>query len=254
MTPTAFVILPDGRLDPHSGHLIPDDVALHEIIFPVISADLVVQARYENYRIEGRTHDDAARVAFWVSLPSHENYEAKQAFCRRDSKPGSMTHYLNCRVNGCKHTLAMCLASRSFPGVKTDSIFNEGRFSGDSGKIGVEQLWLKKQAEDAGVSTTGKFYLKGLASFPGDPTAWVDSRGDVLRVARDKNMNVHGYVEYQGHETDGGEDKVIADELIEDEVADILEAHPHQNPEAVREEVYAVRTGAIDNNPLRVQE
>lgn len=177
-----------------------------------------------------------------------------ESFAKVSENKTIQARYEAMRAAGESHNISDMLAHNAFCGVKSDAIFNEGRFSGDSGKIGQEQLWLKKQAEDAGVSTTGKFYLKGLANFPGDPTAWVDSRSDVLRVAREKNMTVHGYVEHKGYETDGGEDKVIADELIEAEVADILEAHPHQNPEAVREEVYAVRTGAIDNNPLRVQD
>lgn len=169
------------------------------------------------------------------------------------SSPSQLDHYLLCRKNGCGRKLAAVLATKSFPGVKSDAIFNEGRFSSDAGKNGKEQLWLKAQAEAAGVSTNGMFYCKGLASFPGDPTAWVGDRSDVLRVAREKNMTVQGYVEHKGHEVDPGEDVAIADDIIESEVQEILAECPEANYDAVREEVYAVRTGAVDNNPLCVE-
>jgi len=203
----AYIVLPDGRLEAIASELIPPDVALSPIVFPVISQDIVAQARYENMRLAGESHK-----------------------------------------------MAEVLACRSFPGVKSDAIFNEGKFSSSSGKVGIEQEWLSKQAEDVGVSTTGKWYCRGLASFPGDPTAWVDSRGDVLRIAKEKNMTVHGYVEHQGYETDGGGDTVIGDDIIENECLDIFDSNPGIDQEQVREEVYKLRTGAVDPNPLLVED
>lgn len=42
----------------------------------------------------------------------------------------------------------------------------------------------KRVAEEAGVNTTGKRYLSGLArpGMPGDPEAWISGRGDIQRV------------------------------------------------------------------------
>lgn len=162
--------------------------------------------------------------------------------------------YVEMRLAGESHNMAEMLATRTFPGVKTDAVFNEGKFSSDSGIHGAEQTWLRARAEAAGVSTNGKWYCRGLASFPGDPTAWVGDRGDVLRIAREKNMTVHGYVECKGHETDPGDDLTIASDIIDDEVSDIMESHPFADREAVREEVYRLRTGAVDPNPLVVQD
>ena len=176
---------------------------MHPYLFPVVSRDLVTQARYENMRLAGESHN-----------------------------------------------MAEMLATRTYPGVKTDAVFNEGKFSGDTGRIGPQELWRIQHAESAGVSTAGKWYCSGLASFPGDPTAWVADRGDVLRVAREKNMTVHGYVEHEGYETDGGDDLDIADDIIEDEVADILDANPFAAIDSIRDEVYALRTGAVDDNLL----
>ena len=156
------------------------------------------------------------------------------------------------RLAGQSHRMAEMLATRTFPGVKTDSIFNEGKFSSDRGKVGPEEVWLREQAEAAGVSTNGRWYCKGLASFPGDPTAWVDGRGDVLRIARAKNMTVYGYVEHKGRQTDPGVDTPIADDIVDDEVRDILDSCPGARVEDVRERVHALRSGRIDPNPLRV--
>lgn len=168
--------------------------------------------------------------------------------------PEAQFRYERMRLSGESHSMAEMLATRSFPGIKTDSIFNEGKFSSDAGKVGPEELWLRQQAESAGVSTTGKWYCRGLASFPGDPTAWVGDRGDVMRVLREKNWTSHGYVEHKGHETDPGCDTPIDPDLIEDEVQDILETNPGARAEDVREQVYALRTGEVDPNPLRVND
>lgn len=170
------------------------------------------------------------------------------------SNEAVQSRYEEMRLAGESHNIAEVLATRKFSGLRTDAIFNEGRFSSDSGKVGQEQIWLKQQAEASGVSTNGKWYCRGLASFPGDPTAWVSDRGDVLRVAREKNMNVEGYVEHKAHAVDPGDDIAIADDIIESEVQDILDSCPDANPNDVREEVYAVRSGAVDNNPLLVQD
>lgn len=158
--------------------------------------------------------------------------------------------YARMRFSGESHNMAEMLATRTFPGVKTDAVFNNGKFSGDSGKIGPQQLWLKQQAEAAGVSTNGKWYCSGLADFPGDPTAWIDSRNDVLRIAETKNMTVHGYVEHQGRQVAPVEDVEIADDLVRSEVEDIVESNPGINESDVWDQVYQTRTGKIDNNPL----
>ena len=204
MRHAVLVVLPNGNYD-----MLPDNVSFENedvsaIIFPVISRDLIVQARYENMRIDGQSH-----------------------------------------------RMAEMLATRTFPGVKTDAVFNEGKFSGDAGRVGAEEVWLREQAEAAGVSTAGKWYCKGVADFPGDPKAWIDSRGDVERIARERNLTVRGYVQHQGHEVEPMPDVDLADDIIENEVGDILESNPFANADEVREQVRAMRSGEIDPNPLR---
>ncbi len=171
--------------------------------------------------------------------------------------PARVQHYIECRENGCSVNLAACLASRSFPGIKTDSIFNEGRFSGEDqfAKCPAQGAWLRAQAEAAGVNTTGKYYLSGLASFPGDPTAWVSDRGDVLRVAEAKGLRIKdGYVTYEPGEAEPMPDVMIADDIVEREVDSLMIENPGARREDMREQVYALRSGGQDPNPLLVDD
>lgn len=258
-----YVAMPDGRYEKATPVLVIDGADIRPIVFPVVSPVRAIQMAYEKSRLDGYSHDESFSFAAYRAARKLGPFEDGDTlgFVRLNpyiNKVSSnfdvQVSYWKMRKNGQSHNMAEMLATRSFPGVKTDAVFNEGKFSGDTGRIGPQELWRIQQAEAAGVSTTGKWYCSGLAEFPGDPTAWVSDRGDVLRVAREKNMTVHGYVEHQGHEADGGSDVAIADELINDEVNDILESCPGADAEAVREQVYSVRTGAVDTNPLHCQD
>lgn len=55
-------------------------------------------------------------------------------------------------------------------------------------------------AKAHGVSTTGKKYLSGLARFPGDPEAWVDSRGDVQRTLEKRGWGSEGTINVKKRE------------------------------------------------------
>lgn len=280
-----FVLLPDGRYEeahPNSvaGMCVPDHefTPIDPKIVDAIEAGIKEPRDLDRYVLARkggavRSHDEAFSVAAYtraitdhfgdpkwdelkiMSIPWHR-IEATERYARTVARDFSVqVRYWRMRLEGESHSMAEMLATRTFPGVKTDAIFNEGKFSGQStGECDARGTWLRAQAEAAGVSTTGKWYCSGLADFPGDPTAWVDSRGDVLRIAEAKNMTVRGYVEHKAHETDPGEDLAIDDGLIEDEVADILESNPHAAVDAIRDEVYQLRTGAVDPNPLLCQD
>lgn len=96
----------------------------------------------------------------------------------------------------------MCVLQQP-PGTKgTDRALMQGR---------LNQEWLGQMAPDtashmlaeakaAGISTNGKYYMGGLADKRAhrDPAAWVDSAGDILRVAKQRNLTVSGIVEHKG--------------------------------------------------------
>ena len=83
-----------------------------------------------------------------------------------------------------------------------DRTFMEGRYN---------QQWLDdmprhqakrilREAKAAGINTSGKFYMSGIADKRGhcDPAAWVDSTSDVKAVAKQRNLTVKGIVNHKG--------------------------------------------------------
>lgn len=143
------------------------------------------------------------------------------------------------RIRGESHNMAETLALRTFPATRTDREFNLGRCNGNQfeGKPGLGDHY-RHLAEQAGVSTTGKYYQHGLASFPGDPTAWVSDKADVLRVAKEKGFKVSGQVEYDPGEREPEPDVVIADDLVEAMTDDIMDMDGGYRREDVREKSY----------------
>lgn len=268
-----FVLLPDGSYEAVQPGSVVDMCFAEEeftpIVFPAVSQNQAIQARYDGFRLIGYGHNIASIISTqaqdeqdFIDYPRIHDWadivfamSKAEVTAARSLSPPQLLKYRDMRVAGESHNCAEMFATRTFPGVKTDAIFNEGKFSGQStGECAAHGVWLREQARLAGVSTTGKWYCSGLASFPGDPTAWVDSRGDVLRIAEAKNMTTHGYIEHAAYETDPGDDLDIADDIIEDGVADILESNPHAAVDSVRSELRALRTGAVDNNPLLCQD
>lgn len=157
--------------------------------------------------------------------------------------------------DGMAPKLAEVLATGKFPGTRTDREFLEGHCNGSQFE---RTPWIgdgyKARAEQSGVSTNGKVYLSGLASFPGDPAAWVSDRSDVLRVAREKGLTVHGSVHYDPGEPGPPERVAIDPRLVEAEVQDVLAENPDADVEEVRERVIELRTGQVDPNPSLVSE
>jgi len=162
--------------------------------------------------------------------------------------------YEELRGQGTSHNLAEILATGMFPGTKTDREFWHGRWDSGGGLHPAEYMHHKQIAEEAGVSVTGKFYCRGLADFPGDPTAWVSDRGDVLRVAREKQMKVSGLVEYNPGDRDPMPDAPLAEDIVEAIVEDRLAENPDANVHELRAQVIEHHTGQVDNNPLLVDD
>jgi hypothetical protein len=110
-------------------------------------------------------------------------------------------HYREVLGMGYSQRWAEMCALQQPPGTQgTDRAFMEGRYHGGH----FDQLpdrqaaWLMKEAKAAGISTRGKVYMSGLADKRGhlDPMAWVDSVDDVKRVAKVRQLEVRGIVNY----------------------------------------------------------
>jgi len=122
---------------------------------------------------------------------------------------------------GYGHRWAEMCALQQPPGVRqTDRAFMQGR---------QNQQWLDEMPKDhaqhllaeakrAGISTAGKFYMSGLSDKrgPADPAAWVDSVGDVKRVAQSRNLTVSGIVEHKGEPVPPPPTKRLSDRLTKE--------------------------------------
>lgn len=93
--------------------------------------------------------------------------------------------------------LCVMFAAQQAPAVQTDSTFLAGMESqqavelNNKPQIGAK---LSRDLKAIGGSPKGKVYLSGLAAYPGDPEAWISGRGDIKRVADQRNYTVKGAV------------------------------------------------------------
>jgi len=116
-------------------------------------------------------------------------------------------HYKKVLAMGYGERWALMTALRQPPGTRgTDRAFMQGRLDGNW-MDGIPPRQAKKmvrEAKAAGIDISGKYYMGGLADRRGhlDPEAWIDSVGDIKRVARKRNLNVSGIVNIEGHEVE----------------------------------------------------
>jgi hypothetical protein len=131
------------------------------------------------------------------------------------------------RLDGASHKWADMTAHATPPGCMTDREFLEGHCNGNQFE-GSEIIGnaYKKMASDAGVDIQGAVYINGLASYAGDPTAWVRGRGDVERVCNAKGMNADGAVKVRNGSREETPDTDVADDIIADRVLSKLEKNP----------------------------
>jgi hypothetical protein len=165
------------------------------------------------------------------------------------SDPVAQARYEQMRMAGESHSMAEMLSTHSFPGAVTDATFMKGRHN----HAGLESMsddsrnYYLQQAEQAGVSTGGQAYMASLARFPGDPTAWVDSRADVERVARQNGMAVTSptiNVDPPRY-FDPGPPTIVAPELVNREVAQMIAENPGLKNDApgLRQDIIEKRRG-----------
>lgn len=136
-------------------------------------------------------------------------------------------HYQKMVKAGQSEAFAVMCALQQPPGTKgLDRSFFEGRQDGNwMDELPKRQArWMLKAAKESGVNVSGKYYVGGIADRRGasDPEAWVSSLDDIKRVAKKRNINLSGAVEYQGFEEaplSRGLNPKIAKELARKEVA-----------------------------------
>jgi len=167
---------------------------------------------------------------------------ARKIFPRDKAK---QVFYFQLRVDGQTHRMADMLAARKPPGSGYgDREFMQGAWGGKNISNPLSADYYRRMAAEHGVSTDGMRYCPQLASFPGDPEAWVDSVGDVKRVAEKKGLKLEGSIEYTPTEEipldDGSGPYQVANDIVVDTIEDMREG----NPELARE---------MDKNPKKAE-
>jgi hypothetical protein len=147
----------------------------------------------------------------------------------------------------------MC-ALQVAPGTKgTDRAFMEGRMNNQQlDELPKRQAnYMVSEATQAGISISGKYYVSGIADKRGwkDPEAWVSNNDDVLKVARRRNLHVHGAVNHNAEVTPPKR-KILAESIIRDEVRKEKKNNPKADVRELREKViekhaYRVRNRGI---------
>ena len=110
--------------------------------------------------------------------------------------------YLKCRAMGVEPIFAAMRACRRAPGAKgMDRHFNEGarRRMNEMGQKSLAKIVA--QAQKAGISTQGRFYVGGLGRY-NDPQAWCSTIDDVVGTAKRKNLEMKGAAEHKMVEMD----------------------------------------------------
>lgn len=139
--------------------------------------------------------------------------------------------YLRMLSEGQTPRFAEMCALQQPPGVKgTDRAFMQGRSN---------QQWLDdmpadhaarilREARESGISVSGRYYMSGLADKRGhrDPAAWVDSVGDIQRVARERNLTVQGIVDHKGVAMPPPKKKRLSERLTKQ----MMQAEREKNP------------------------
>ena len=141
--------------------------------------------------------------------------------------PFIQSHFEKCLRLGTPAKLAEMFALGATPYIQTDSVFLQGsengrQFAGND-KVGD---YYAAVARKHGQMVKGKKYISGIARFPGDPEAWVDGRGDVERVARQRGWGVEGAVKVSAEPSPPPPDIALSERIVAERAQRVLESHP----------------------------
>lgn len=148
-----------------------------------------------------------------------------------NAPPSVQAHYRRMVAAGQTPRFAEMAALQQPPGTKgTDRAFMQGRLNNEqfSDMNGPLALRMLREAKAAGISTSGKFYMGGLADKRAhlDPKAWVESVADIKRVAQERDLHVQGIVEYTPPEKPPAKSVDIAPDILREQVRKELKANP----------------------------
>lgn len=151
-------------------------------------------------------------------------------------------HYKAMIEDGQSQAFAEMCALQQPPGLKgTDRALMEGRLNNEqfNSMPADHARNMITLAKRAGINPTGKYYSAGLADKrgPADPAAWIDSVGDVTKVARKRNLTVRGAVEHKGTPVQAKKSPVLSDRLTKEMMNVEKKNHPTMKQGELREMV-----------------
>lgn len=116
--------------------------------------------------------------------------------------------------------------------VSDTSLFTEEQFGKVGGGADCTMIGehYRKVAEAAGVVTRGKQYISQLAEYPADPRAWVDSRADMIRLAKAQNKSLDGIVKLKNEQVEPSQGG-LAEDIAQKFAAKIMKENPGMKPE-----------------------
>jgi len=124
--------------------------------------------------------------------------------------------YMFSREQGQAPRFAEMAASRTAPGTKgSDRAFNQNARARMESMTPEVRSRILKRAKQAGVDTTGKFYVSGLGKYH-EQQAWVSTVDDIRDVARaNPNLTIRGAVNQEGRQTKEIEKVELAEDLVQ---------------------------------------
>jgi hypothetical protein len=152
-------------------------------------------------------------------------------------------HYKMMIKDGQSPAFAEMCALQQPPGLKgTDRALMEGRLNNEqfNSMPADHARNMITLAKRAGINPSGKYYSAGLADKrgPADPAAWIDSVGDVTRVAQKRNLTVRGAVNHKGTPVPRPKSPVLSDKLTKEMMNVEKKNHPTMKQGELREMVH----------------
>jgi len=151
------------------------------------------------------------------------------------SVPAVQSSYEKMRLSGESHSIAEMLASRSSPSIDTDDTFHALLHEQKNGYVNqftraphIGDFYARELIAGGG-SPRGKVYLRQLASYPGDPEAWIASKEDIKRVCEKYGYTCEGDVTVKRNRdcVDTGLKEVGLDpEIVTEKTLEQIEDHP----------------------------
>lgn len=116
-------------------------------------------------------------------------------------------HYVSMLEDGQEESFALMCSLGQPPATKgTDRTFMEGKLNSQwlDDMPPHQAKRMLSEAKQAGINTTGKFYMSGLADKRGasDPMAWISTVGEIKEVAKARNLEVNGIVNVKAEQRD----------------------------------------------------